>query len=478
MTNLEVTLLLSMLSREELQRRADDVFPGFSAQHCQCSTADFVARLFGDLEHGTGTNARPAYFMANLDPAAASALKLGELQVMMTGQQESGSMSPLEVTPALKELASQQLEGWEQKVLSGSNAADRAALPLFKVALAMRFMYPHLLTHEPVRQSLGLLTRQAKNGSTAHFDLAAAINALFALALDNASEQQLQELQELQDAVLALWLFISPQVFAHLQLLRLFLLLLQWLEDEAAHLKKLEAAADRKSVKGRPSKGSKGQQDRAQSDLQEALSSFAAYETDSVKQQQLLQQFKEKLQQQPGSSNATKPTAEEEARLEAFFEHWCPTEAEMRIVAGVLGPQHALLLEQRPGDLVEVRVAWNSSPLDATHIVAPNANMAAFTHRIQHWIGSKPAVSAFNPAPPPTSPDMCLANVDMSMCGTCPVLVSGACGVAACGAQQGPQPEAGLRGAAAAGCCSRCAHPPARAPLLSGSGPRLHGGGG
>lgn len=225
------------------------------------------------------------------------------------------------------------------------------------------------------------------SGTRGHIDPAAALTYAYGVALPGKPLDP--------TAVLAVWLFVSPEVFTQLPLLRQLLWCVQHLllaRAVAAAQQKLDAAkAAVPNSSDKPSRS--GRVPAAVREAKEALDAAeAALEAHDTLWQQHKQAWDRQQQQQAaqaagdaspeaaaaagGASQAAAAaaaggpsqaasggfanalTAEEEGWLASMFSYCFLTADEMQQVQAALGDRYAVLLQQRGGQGVSVPIGW------------------------------------------------------------------------------------------------------------------------
>jgi hypothetical protein len=248
-------------------------------------------------------------FMSNFQPGNKPSGKgFSSLAGSVSSTSEGKDVRPSTAAAEFSSLAAQYVQVTQLLLQHASSSTDPNVVTFLAEVQAaqLRFGTPDLMTWEPVKQSLLLVTLQGGNGSIPHIDPAAALNILAAICSDSASEQERKQYLE---QPLALWFFLSPQVFTNLHALRLLLAAVAWLEAEQA------AANGGVGVK------------KVREQLPGKLAQYAA---DPALQQQLRQQFGAEIQQSPG------PMFAKEGRLHQLIlsKRWWPPADGLRIIAG------------------------------------------------------------------------------------------------------------------------------------------------
>jgi hypothetical protein len=207
--------------------------------------------------------------------------------------------------------------------LAAGKQQQAAALQVLATGLRLRFAKAagcdDMLQNSIVPMSLLLIGLHAGTNSKSHIDPAGALTYAFAVVEDGATAEQLQQLQQ---QVLARWLFVSPAVFTSLRHLRQLL----WLLRHQL-----------------PPPGRSMQRSRK--------SAAAASQAWSVAE----------LQQEMQKAVAGRPcdcfTGDEQMQLEQLLKGWPLTAEQMQQVAAFMGAEHAELVDQRPGRGVDVKVS-------------------------------------------------------------------------------------------------------------------------
>jgi len=223
----------------------------------------------------------------------------------------------------------------------------REACRLLSAALRIRFSKAagELALQDLCTQGL-LLLGGAGTGTRAHIDLAAALTYAFAVIMDGQPMQP--------QAVLARWLFISPEVFVRLPLFRKLLWLLQRLyrqravdacQQQLAELKQA-AASTARPRRGRAAAAVSAEAARAEAALQQAQEELA----------DLMQQQQAAAVVDPAGTSAL--STQEQDWLQDMLTDSRLSPAEMQVVAVELGAPYAVLLDQRAGEGVSVAVGW------------------------------------------------------------------------------------------------------------------------
>jgi hypothetical protein len=206
-------------------------------------------------------------------------------------------------------------------VTAAGQQQQAAALQVLATGLRLRFAKAagcdDMLQNSIVPMWLLLIGLHAGTNSKSHIDPAGALTYAFAVVEDGVTAEQVEQLQQ---QVLARWLFVSPAVFTSLRHLWQLLWLLRHQLPPPGR-----SAQQRKSV-------------------------AAASQAWSVAE--LQQEMKKAVAGRPSDGL----TGDEQMQLEQLLKGWPLTAEQMQQVAAFMGAEHTELVDQRPGRGVDVKV--------------------------------------------------------------------------------------------------------------------------
>jgi hypothetical protein len=242
-------------------------------------------------------------------------------------QQATSGWLPSNSTRLAAQVAQQHEQVLRQQAaaaLAAGQQEEAAALQVLATGLRLRFAKAagcnDMLHNNIVGMSLLLIGLHAGTNSRSHIDPAGALTYAFAVVADGTTAQQVEQLQQ---QVLARWLFVSPAVFTSLQQLRQLLWLLRY------------------------------QQPPPRWPAQRRRSFAAAIKALAVTE----------LQQEMQKAVAGRPsdclTSDEQTQLEQLLQGWPLTAVQMQQVAAFMGVEHTVLVDQLAGCGVDVKVrSW------------------------------------------------------------------------------------------------------------------------